>query len=151
MLGWGNDGIVFETDSETAIKALRHNPSYEKERDAYLRLKERGVDSIMGFSVPKLIDFDNGLLVVEMGIVSPPCVIDFAVSRLDGPVHEISLDDMDEWEMERLMESEENEREIFEDKYPIVQDILSGLRKHGVYLSDVNHGNIIFPQDPESE
>jgi hypothetical protein len=72
MFGWGNDGIVYETDSDTAIKALRHQPCYERERDAYMRLKEREVDNILGFSVPKLLDFDNDLLVLEMGIVSLP-------------------------------------------------------------------------------
>lgn len=151
MLGWGKDGIVLETDSDTAIKALRHDLSYKKERDVYKRFRDREVDDIDGFSVPKLIDFNNGLLVVEMGIVSPPCVIDFAESRLDGLAHGKPLSEMNEYELEWLMESEKNEREMFEEKYPIVQNILSGLRRHGVHLLDVNLGNIMFPQEPDPE
>ena len=141
MLGWGNDGIVYETDSETAIKALRHQPCYERERDAYIRLKERGVDNVLGFSVPKLIDFDNDLLVLEMGIVSPPCVIDFAMSELDEPKYEYPPDMKEEWE--------KRDREIFAEKLPVVDSILSAFREYGLYLYDVNLGNIIFEEEPE--
>ena len=82
-LGWGYDGIVFETDTETAIKALRYRELYERERDVYIRLQDRAVENVLGFSIPKLVSFDNDLWVVEMGIVSPPCVLDFAAAYVD--------------------------------------------------------------------
>ena len=37
-LGFGYDGIVFSTTCQSAIKALRYEPLYQKERDVYLRL-----------------------------------------------------------------------------------------------------------------
>lgn len=141
MLGWGNDGIVYETDSETAIKALRYQPCYKRERDAYLRLSERGVESVLGFSVPKLISFDNDLLVLEIGIVSPPCVIDFAMSELDHPSEELPPEMMEIWK--------QREREIFEEKLPVVESILAVFRGHGLYLYDVNLGNIIFEEETD--
>jgi hypothetical protein len=58
ILGWGQDGIVYDTDDESAIKVLTHPEPYVHERDAYLRLKKHHVTSINGFAVPKLIDYD---------------------------------------------------------------------------------------------
>lgn len=104
-------------------------------------MKERGVDNVLGFSVPKLIDFDNDLLVLEMGIVSPPCVIDFAMSEFDKPKYDFPPDMKDEWE--------KRDREIFAEKLPVVDCILSAFRVFGLYLYDVNLGNIIFEEEPE--
>jgi hypothetical protein len=38
---------------------------------------------VAGFAVPQLIHHDDRLWVVEMGIVSPPFVLDFAGAYLD--------------------------------------------------------------------
>ena len=137
--GWGYDGIVFETDSDTAIKALRYRDLYERERDVYIRLQDRAVENVLGFSIPKLVSFDNELWVVEMGIVSPPCVLDFAGAYVDRNPFDFSDDQLTEWENEK--------REQFEERWPLVRQVVAVFRKYGVYLSDINPGNIKFGID----
>jgi len=46
FLGDGNDGAAWESDQQTAIKALERRDSYVRERDAYLRLQERSIVDI---------------------------------------------------------------------------------------------------------
>lgn len=84
-LGWGQDGVVYDTDAESVVKVIKYRQPYIRERDAYLRLQQHNVTVINGFAVPKLISYDNTLLVVEMGKVSPPCIVEFAGSVLDSP------------------------------------------------------------------
>jgi len=78
FLGDGNDGAVWESDQQTAIKALERRDSYVCERDAYLRLQERSIVDLQGFTVPILVDFDDTKQIVEMTVVFPPCILDFA-------------------------------------------------------------------------
>lgn len=82
-LGFGWDGTVFATDRQSAIKVFHHERQYQRERDVYLRLQSRQVTKILEFKVPRLISSDNDLWVVEMTIVSPPFVLDFAGAYLD--------------------------------------------------------------------
>lgn len=83
QLGYGYDGNVFATERQSAIKVLRFQRLYERERDVYLRLRSRSIIDVAGFAVPQLIHHDDRLWVVEMGIVSPPFVLDFAGAYLD--------------------------------------------------------------------
>ena len=83
-LGFGWDGTVFATSRQSAIKMFKHERLYQRERDVYLRLHERRVVRVFGFDVPQLIDFDDDLWIVEMTIVSPPFVLDFAGAYLGG-------------------------------------------------------------------
>ncbi|TXT22209.1 MAG: hypothetical protein FD138_3634 [Planctomycetota bacterium] len=82
-LGFGWDGTVYSTSRQSAIKVFRHERLFQRERDVYQRLAERHVVRILGFDVPQLVSFDNDLWVVEMTIVSPPFVLDFAGAYLD--------------------------------------------------------------------
>ena len=41
--------------------------------------------SVQGFSVPRLIAYNAHLRVIEMSIVEPPFILDFAQSKLDTP------------------------------------------------------------------
>jgi hypothetical protein len=108
---------------------------YQRERDIYLRLRNRGVGRILEFKVPKLWHFDDQLWVIEMEIVSPPFVLDFAGAYLDRPP-DFPDDVMEEWRKEK--------REQFGDRWAQVQDILREFRKMGIYLADVKPGNIMF-------
>ncbi len=56
-----------------------------RERDCYRHLKSLAISNIEGFAIPRLIDSDDELLVVEMDIVSPPFLLDFAKAYLEGP------------------------------------------------------------------
>src|SRR5579864_619070 len=77
-LGFGYDGIVFSTTCQSAIKILRYEPLYVRERDVYLRLRENAITNVIGFDVPHMTNYDDELWVFEMSIVSPPFVLDFA-------------------------------------------------------------------------
>ena len=83
LLGYGNDGAVWETNENTAIKVLMRQDSYDRELAAYIRLQERKVISIGNYSIPELLGFDDTRLVIEMSVVSPPFVIDFAKSNVN--------------------------------------------------------------------
>ncbi len=72
QLGYGYDGTVFATDRQSALKVLRFARLYERERDIYKRLQQCGVYSVLGFAVPQLIDYSDNVMVIEIGIVSPP-------------------------------------------------------------------------------
>ena len=82
-LGFGYDGIVFSTTCQSAIKVLRYEPLYQKERDVYLRLTEQEILNVNGFHVPELLHYDDELWTIEMRIVRPPFVLDFAGAYLD--------------------------------------------------------------------
>jgi hypothetical protein len=139
-LGHGIHGIVYATEGNAepgnvAIKAHRSCEGYERERDAYLRLKEAGVQEILGFNVPKMIRFDDELLVVEMSIVTRPFVLDFAGAYLDY-TPEFSDEIWSEWEAEK--------RDQFESRWPKVREVLSTLEDLDIYMVDVSPSNIAF-------
>lgn len=54
-IGFGQDGIVFATNAKTAVKAMKHPDLYAKELAVYLRLKEKEIGKLGGFSVPRLV------------------------------------------------------------------------------------------------
>ena len=62
QLGYGYDGNVFATERQSAIKVLRFQRLYERERDVYLRLQSRSIVEVAGFSVPQLIHHDDHLM-----------------------------------------------------------------------------------------
>ena len=89
----------------------------------------------MGFAVPQLIDFDNVLLALEMTIVKRPFVLDFAGAHLDTRP-EFSEEIWAHWEAEKM--------EQFEERWPIVQEVIAEFERLGIYLIDVNTSNIGF-------
>lgn len=137
FLGDGNDGAVWESSRDTAIKVVERIDSYGRERDAYLRLKQRGISEIEGFAVPKLIEHHDTLQIVEMTIVFPPCVLDFAKAYVDNPP-DYPAEAMSDWEAETA--------EMFGEKWPAVQSILGWLRSYGIYYFDAKPGNIRFEE-----
>jgi len=139
-LGHGIHGIVYAAKSnaepgDVAIKVHRSREVHERERNVYLRLREAGVEDILGFNVPKLIRVDDELLVIEMSIVSRPFVLDFAGAYLDHSP-EFSDQIWNDWEGEK--------REQFEERWPKVQAILNVLEEWDVYMVDVSPSNIAF-------
>jgi hypothetical protein len=141
QLGFGVHGIVFVAASKTkpgrvAIKVHEREESYGRERDVYLRLRDRGVRQIRGFHVPQLLRHDDELWVIEMEIVTRPFVLDFADAYLDEPP---------DYPDEVLAEWRAEKREQFGDRWPEVELILLTLERYGVYLTDVSLGNVAFP------
>ncbi|MFV2065646.1 MAG: hypothetical protein ACC645_01600 [Pirellulales bacterium] len=138
--GHGIHGIVLEAISQlrrgsSALKVFERMDAYVRERDVYLRLRQRGVRQVCGHHVPQLLDFDDELRVIEMTMVKPPFVLDFAGAWLDAPP-DYSPEVLADWEAEK--------RRQFEDRWPEVAAILQSFHQYGIYISDVNPGNIRF-------
>jgi hypothetical protein len=139
-LGSGKDGIVMVAKhkgkpGDVAIKVLRWDEAYAREKGVYERLRGMGVASILGFNVPQLIDFQDGLRVIEMTIVKRPFVLDFAGAYLDASP-QFSEEIWADWEAEK--------REQFEARWPQVRRVLDAFEERGVHLLDVFPGNIAF-------
>lgn len=135
-LGHGTDGSVFKSDRETAIKAFGRLRNYEHELQCYQLLAAKGIARIKGFAVPSLTGFDDSLMVIEMTVVTPPYLIDFAKVSLGAPPDPI-------W---RAQIDEEGE-ELFEGRWPIVRSLLAVLETHGIYYLDPKPGNIRFSDE----
>ena len=133
IFGWGMDGTVFRTNRQSALKILKWQSLYARERDAYLRLKEHGIDRICECNVPTLLSFDDDLWAVEMTIVSPPYIIDFAGAFVDEKP-EYPPEVLEAWLVEK--------REQFEGNWAQVRRIVYAFEQLGIYLSDVNPNNI---------
>lgn len=84
-LGYGKDGSVWESSRRSAIKIHERPESYHAERNAYMRLRELNIREVAGFAVPLMYEYDDELSAIEMDVVSPPFVVDFASARLDAP------------------------------------------------------------------
>jgi len=139
-LGAGVHGSVFAVESQSgkrisAIKVHEREPYYRCERDVYSRLLECEVADIRGCAVPEMLHYDDELWVIEMTVVTRPFVLDFAGAYLDEPP-DFSEEVMADWRAEKA--------EQFGSRWPEVQAILRVLEGHGVFMVDVNPGNISF-------
>jgi hypothetical protein len=134
-LGRGAQGMVFATDQSSAIKVHGLENSYRREREVYLRLRDNSVFEIRGLAVPRLDDWNDRLLALEISIVKPPFLLDFAGAYLDF-APEFSQETMAEWHAEK--------REQFGPRWREVQLVLRALQDYGIYYQDPNPGNIRF-------
>jgi hypothetical protein len=134
-VGFGVHGSVLETTRKSAVKAFESEAHYTRERNVYLRLRRLGVSAIGECQVPRLVDFDDELWVIEMTLVSPPFVLDFGGAYLDQRP-DYSAETMAEWETERS--------ELFGDDWPRVQAIRASLARFGIYYYDAHPGNNRF-------
>jgi hypothetical protein len=134
-LGSGTDGSVWKTSRGTAIKALARQRNYNNELECYKRFLAAGVTEIDGFAIPNLIDYSDELWIIELGIVAPPFMLDFAKVYLDRPP---------DFSPEVLTEEEERNLEVFEDRWPRVKSLIYAVRRYGIYYVDPKPGNIMF-------
>jgi hypothetical protein len=137
-LGFGIHGIVFVARSKlrpgrSALKLHRDSIAYEQEKLVYQRLMERSLHRILGFHIPTIIRFDDELLGIEMTIVKPPFVLDFAGATLDV-VPEFSEEILADWRASK--------EEQFGQDWPRVSLVLDELARHGIHLLDVSPSNI---------
>jgi hypothetical protein len=136
-LGQGKDGGVWMTTARTAVKAHERAESYRAERNAYMRFRDVDLFDVAGFAVPALIDHDDELLAIEMQIVFPPFILDFASVVLDVDPELIEDDGHTLADMVR---------DRFGDGRA---DVVLGLREElivraGAYLSDLHGHNIKY-------
>ena len=90
----------------------------------------------MGFRIPQLFCADDGLHIIEMSIVSRPFVLDFAGAYLDA-LPFFPEEKWAEWEAEK--------REQFDDRWPLVKNVINALEELDIYMVDVSPSNIAFP------
>jgi hypothetical protein len=101
----------------------------------YFRLRDIGIIEVEGHHVPEMIDFDDELLALELTVVARPFVLDFGGAYLDNPP-DYSEDVLEQWERDK--------EEQFEENWPHAASILETLKSYGIYVADVNPGNIGF-------
>jgi hypothetical protein len=140
QLGYGVHGIVFAAKYQTkggriALKVHERDKEYRRERDVYLRLQEHGVTEIRGCHVPEMVAFDDDLWIIVMTIVARPFVLDFAGAYLDQ-APDFSEEVLADWRAEK--------QEQFGPRWADVQAILGLLEGYGVFMIDVNPGNVSF-------
>jgi hypothetical protein len=140
QLGLGVHGIVFTAERQTeggrwALKVHERAAAHAQERDVYLRLQEPDVTLIRGCNVPELLAFDDELWVIAMTIVTRPFVLDFAGASLDQPP-DFSGEVLADWQLEK--------QEQFGPHWAEVRAILRALEGYGVFMLDVNPGNVAF-------
>jgi hypothetical protein len=139
-LGFGIHGIVFVLEGNdlpgaSALKIHHLVEPYVRERDVYRRLAEKDVTTIGGFHVPAMIDCDDVLCALEITMVQPPFVLDFAGAWLDWPPG--FSDEI--WE-ERLAKWAEE----FGEDWTKARAIVAELEEFGIYMLDPSPSNIRF-------
>lgn len=137
-LGAGNDGSVWMTSARTALKIHRQIARFQRETHAYRAL--HAVRIIAGHAVPRMIGSDDPLLAIEMTVVEPPFVLDFASAYAIAEAPEFPAEIMEEWLAEK--------QEQFGALWPRAAAVIRALeRDHGLRLTDVHPGNIRFAPD----
>ncbi|QEG25232.1 hypothetical protein [Mariniblastus fucicola] len=139
-LGTGTQGTVYLVNNPSrlsphAVKFHNRKIAYERELAVFLRLKDLEINDVRGHSIPDLIGYDDELLAIEMTIVSPPFCLDFGGAYLDRPP-DYTPEVWRDWEEMKSM--------AFEENWPAVKKILSTFEAFGIYIADVNPGNIKF-------
>lgn len=136
-LGSGRDGEVYLTDRNSAVKFFTIQENYSRERSAYERLSRLLITQVAGHAVPLLLQADDKFLAIEMTLVRPPFLLDFA-SAYD----ELEAPDFSE---EVWVEWREQKQKEFGDRWNDVDAVLAELtRLTGLVMLDVNPGNIKF-------
>jgi hypothetical protein len=134
-LGYGNDGCVWKSNRQSAVKAFERQDNYRRESRCYQRLAEHGVRFIQGLAIPQLLGLDDRLMIVEMQLVAPPFLLDFGKAHLDV-APDFSPEVMTDWE--------ETGEELFGLRWPDAKAVVWGLRQYGIYYYDAKPGNINF-------
>ena len=144
LLGQGKDGRVWITSGGHAIKAHERSESYRAERNAYMRFRDVGLDEVNGFAVPSLVAFDDALLVIEMTVVPPPFVVDFASVTLDFDPELIEDEGHTLADLVRDRFGDDRAADVL----GVVDELVV---RAGAYLSDLHPHNIKFGGGPPAE
>jgi len=133
----GQDGSVWHSDRNTVIKVFERRENYEHELECYLRLKDAKLGwKIHDFNVPALQDCSAEHLVIEMGIVFPPYILDFGKAHLHDPG----------WEPHIIQDWNDKMAEWWGDNVKQVRLALFALRKYGIWYYDAKPGNVMLKE-----
>lgn len=136
-LGPGQDGFVVRSDRLTAVKFFDRAERFDREREVYQVLQSKGIHDVAGHAVPELIDVDEKLRSIEMSIVNPPFLLDFAGAKRPEEVPDFEPHVLDD-EMEK-------QREQFGDHWADALHVTEMFRRlTGFVLLDIHPGNIAF-------
>ncbi len=131
-LGQGTQGIVYQSNRNTALKIYDLSSGYYRERDIYKRLRDRKIDSINEFKIPRILEWNDELLILEMSIVHVPCILDFGGAYIDKAPEHFSLRD-EEWEKQKGEDFGAN----WEEAKIIIREIE---QRADIWLADINTG-----------
>ena len=138
MLSYSRRKVSTKKNNWQFVPPLRHitaNSTTAESANVYLRLKEHGVETVGRCDVPRILRYDDELWVIEMTVVSRPFVLDFAGAYLDRSP-EFSDEVLADWLVEK--------QEQFGSHWAEVQSILGSLQSYGVFMINVNPGNVSF-------
>ena len=136
LLGFGREAKVYATSRRSAVKMHADLQAFEREFLCYLRFLNTGIESVLGHNVPKLIDADEELMVLEVSVVERPFLLDFGAARLDS-APDFPPEVLETWEQEKV--------EQFGENWPHAAAIIEWVRANlGIYLLDIHPGNIGF-------
>lgn len=131
----GQDGSVWHTDRHSVIKSFERNDNFAHELECYLRLKDAGIrKEILGFSVPELVGHSEECMVIEMGVVFPPYILDFGKAYLLDP----------HWDAHIMAEWNERMNGWWGDDVKQVKILLAALRRHRIWYYDAKPGNVML-------
>lgn len=132
-LGWGISGAVFLShDLRTAVKVLHYQERYEAEVRAYRILAQHRLFRLHGLTIPKPRGRDDRLRAVQMDIVDPPYLLDFAGVEFRPP--DFSPDVMDQWR--------QNLDEMYGPNVSVAYSVYESLKRLGMYYLDFRHSNM---------
>ena len=117
----------------TVLKIHNEQRAYAIEQMCYMRLRDYGVTHLEGFHVPLLIHCERETLVLEMTMVRPPYLLDFAQAYLDSPP---------DYSEEVWAETRARWSAAYGDEWPRVQRVLAAMEELGIYYEDVHRGNL---------
>lgn len=133
LLGWGVGGYVFVApDYRTAIKVHHYPDGYATELKTYRLLKQLKILRLHGLAVPQLHGHDDDALIIQMDIVQPPFLLDFAGVRFSPP--DFTADTMQHWHREIA--------ERFGNNTDLVYAVYHTLARHGIYYMDFRPTNL---------
>jgi hypothetical protein len=136
-LGPGQDGVVFQSNRMTAVKFFDRPDRFVRELEVYRVLRAKGIRLAGEHNVPELIQEDIELRAIEMTIVAPPFILDFAGAKLP---HEVP--DFDE---EIMAEHHDRLRDLFGDRWTDALHVAEMFKlATGYTLLDIHPGNIAF-------
>ena len=136
MLGFGREAKVYLTSDGTAIKVHEDPDAFQCELLCYIRLMSHEIWEVLGHNVPKLLDADEQLLVLEVSVVERPFLLDFGAARLDS-APDFPAEVLETWEQEKI--------EQFGENWPHAAAIIEWMRANlGIHLLDIHPGNFGF-------
>lgn len=138
-LGDGKDGFIRKTAEGHAVKFFHDPDAYVRERRAYLILQQLSLDEVAGHQVPRLMRYDDDLLAIEMTIVTPPFLLDFAAAYTEEEFERFGFT------TDVLEEREQHWSDVFGDRWPAVAELRYHFqRQTGLILLDLSLNNIKF-------